>query len=140
MAGLAIWALIFRTKGSVEVAGHAFFHLAIALVLAVLVWRIHRPSSPANRWLWRGGWGVSGAQTLEALGAFGYDDAATREVPGLHFVHNSVAPAVLLAMLGVVVVATIVVLATKLPKPIGVIVASVIGLGGLFFVKTLFGY
>ena len=140
MAGLAVWALVVRSAGSSEVFGHAVFHLAFAAVLAGAVWSIRRPLSAANRWLWRGIWSLSGAQTLEALGAFGYDNAGNEAIPSLRFVHNAVAPGVLLTSFLVVLVAGIVLLATRLPKPAGQIVAGLIGVVALFFLKTMVGF
>lgn len=134
-----IAAFIFQGLGSTEVAGHAFFHLISAVVVMGLVWFIPRPVSAPNRWLWRGGWAVSVASWIEAVGAFGYDDRATSAVPGLHFVHNSVAPLVLMLALLLVVGSACAVAWTRLPRPAAIVMAAVVSTGGLFLIATAFG-
>jgi hypothetical protein len=133
-------ALVVLRMGSDEVAGHALFHLTFAATILAVMWFIPRPISTPNLWLWRSGWLVSAAWWVEALGAFGYDDRATSAVPGLHFVHNAVAPLILLFALFALVASACAVAWTKLPRAAGVGLAVVASAGGLFMIAVLFGW
>jgi hypothetical protein len=132
-------AFVLSAQGSTEVAGHALFHLSFAATIMAVVWFIPRPVSTPNRWLWMSGWAVSTAWFVDALGAFGYDDPAWSEVPGLHFVHNSVAPMVVLLALFFLVGSAFAVAWTKLPRAAGIGLALVVSAGGLFMIAALFG-
>src|SRR3990170_1361215 len=116
MVALTIAVFVFQLLGSTEVAGHAFFHLIFAAGILVLMWFIPRPVSAPNRWLWRGGWALSAAWWIEALGAFGYDDQATSAVPGLYSVHD-LAWIVLLPALIIVIGSACALVWVRLPRP-----------------------
>ena len=139
LVAVTVAAFVFQVMGSTEVASHALFHLMFAAVIMGLVWFIPRPESASNRWLWRAGWAVSAAWWIEALGAFGYDDRATSEVPGLHFVHNSVAPLVVMLSLLALVGSAVAVAWTKLPKLAALGLVAIVSMGGLFLIAMLFG-
>ena len=139
LLALTITAFVFHRLGSTEVAGHAFFHLISAAVVLVLVWFIPRPVSAPNRWLWRGGWAVSGAWWLEALGAFGYDDRGTSAVLGLRLVHNDVAVLVLLSALLLLIGSACALAWVRLPRPAAIGVITVVSAGSLFMIATAIG-
>lgn len=124
VVALTITAFVFQRLGSAEVASHAFFHLVFAAGVAALMWFMKRPVSAPNRWLWRGGWAVSAAQWVEALGAFGYDDRATSAVPGLRLFHNLVAPLVFFSAVMILIASILALAWTRLPRPaaIGLVV------------------
>jgi len=139
MVALTIAAFVFQGLGSTEVAGHAFVHLIPAAVVMWLVWFLPRPVSAPNLWLWRAGWAVSAASWIEAVGAFGYDDRATSAVPGLHFVHNSVAPLALMLALLLVVGSTCALAWARLPRAAAIGLTAVVSTGGLLLIATAFG-
>lgn len=139
MVALTTVAFVILRMGSDEVGGHALFHLTFAATILAVMWFIPRPVSTPNLWLWRSGWAVSAAWFLDALGAFGYDDQVMSEVPGLHFVHNSVAPLVLLLALLALVASACAVAWTKLPRAAGVGLVLVASAAGLFMIAVLFG-
>ena len=136
---LTATAFVFQRLGSTEVASHSFIHLMFAAGFLALVWFIPRPVSAPNRWLWRGGWAVSAAWWVEALGAFGYDDRATSAVPGLRLVHNIVAPIVLLPALIIVIGSGCVLAWTRLPRPAALGMVAVVSAGSLFLIATAIG-
>jgi hypothetical protein len=139
LLALTITALIFQVLGSPEVASHAFFHLIFAAGVGAVVWFIPRPVSAPNRWVWRGGWAVTAAWWIEALGAFGYDDRATTAVPGLRWVHNVAAPLVLLAALIALLVSACALALTRLPRPVAVGIVALASVGSLFLIVTAVG-
>lgn len=139
VVALGVAALVVQLLGSTEVASHAFFHLLFAVVIMAVVWFIDRPESAPNRWLWWSGWAVSAAWWLEALGAFGYDDLATSAVPGLRFVHNSIAPMFLLPVLLMLVGSACAVAWTRLPRAAALSVVAVVSAGSLFLIATAIG-
>jgi len=120
MVAVVIPTFLYQQAGSTEVASHSYGHLIYAAVFGLGAWLIRRPVSGANLWMWRGMWGISGAQWLEAVGAFGYEDRATSAVPGLNLVHNLAAPAAFFASFLVVVGAGVALLWTRLPRPVGI--------------------
>ena len=132
-------ALVFQVLGSTEVASHAIFHLIFAAGVGALVWFIPPPVSAPNRWVWRGGWAVSAAWWVEALGAFGYDDRATSAVPGLHWVHNVAAPLVLLAALIILLASACALALTRLPRPVAIGLVALASVGSLFLIVTAIG-
>jgi len=132
-------ALVFQVLGSTEVASHAIFHLIFAAGVGALVWFIPPPVSAPNRWVWRGGWSVSAAWWVEALGAFGYDDRATSAVPGLHWVHNVAAPLVLLAALIILLASACALALTRLPRPVAIGLVALASVGSLFLIVTAIG-
>ena len=138
MVALTIAVFVFQLLGSTEVAGHAFFHLIFAAGILVLMWFIPRPVSAPNRWLWRGGWALSAAWWIEALGAFGYDDQATSAVPGLYSVHD-LAWIVLLPALIIVIGSACALVWVRLPRPAAVAVVAVVYTGSLFLIATAIG-
>ena len=138
MVALTIAVFVFQLLGSTEVAGHAFFHLIFAAGILVLMWFIPRPVSAPNRWLWRGGWALSAAWWIEALGAFGYDDQATSAVPGLYSVHN-LAWIVLFPALIIVIGSACALVWVRLPRPAAVGVVAVVSTGSLFLIATAIG-
>lgn len=139
VVALTAAAFVLRGQGSTEVAGHALYHLTFAATIMAVMWFIPRPVSTPNRWLWMSGWAVSAAWFFDAVGAFGYDDPAWSEVPGLHFVHNSVAPLILLLALFALVGSACAVAWTKLPRAAGVGLVLVASIAGLFMIALLFG-
>jgi hypothetical protein len=139
VVAVAATAVVFQVLGSTEVASHALFHLSFAATILAVVWFIPRPVSTPNRWLWMSGWAMSAAWFLDALGAFGYDDQATSEVPGLHFLHISVAPTVVLLALVAFVGSACAVAWTNLPRAVGIGLALVASVAGFFMIATLFG-
>ena len=139
LVALTIAAFVFQQLGSTEVSSHAFFHLTFAAAVLTLVWFIPRPLSSPNRWLWRGGWAVSAAWWIEALGAFGYDDRATSAVPGLQLVHNLVAPTVLLPVLMILIGSASALAWTRLPRPAALGVVAVVSGGTLFLIAPAIG-
>lgn len=138
MAALAITAVVFQRLGSTEVAGHAFYHLMFAAGALALMWFIPRPVSAPNGWLWRGGWMVSAAFWLEALGAFGYDDRSTSALPGLYFVHSA-AGIVFLPVLLIVIGSAGALVWSRLPRPAALGMVAVVSLGSLFLIATAIG-
>jgi hypothetical protein len=136
---LTIAAIAYQAMGSREVSSHAYFHLLVAAVIGLLAWLVRPPLSTPNRWLWRGVWALSAAQWAEALGAFGYDDTATAAVPGLHFVHNQVAPVLLFGSILTMIGAALAVAWVRLPRVAAVF--AVVGLTVLTFllVTTMIG-
>ena len=138
LAALGTAAVGFQVVGSTEVASHAFFHLSFAVVGALL-WFIPPPVSAPNRWVWRAGWAVSAAWWIEALGAFGYDDQATSAVPGLHSVHNVVAPLVLLAALIILIASACALALTRLRRPVAYGLVVLASVGSLFLIVTAVG-
>ena len=139
MTVLGITAAVFHGLGSSEVASHALIHLIFAAGFLALVWFIPRPVSAPNRWLWRGGWLVSAAWWIEALGAFGYDDVATSAVPGLQFTHNVIAPLVFVPAMLVVIASASALVWTRLPRPAAIGVVTVVSAGTLFLIATAIG-
>lgn len=137
MLALTTTAFVFQRLGSTEVAGHAFGHLIFAAGVLALMWFIPRPVSAPNRWLWRGGWAVSAAFWIEALGAFGYDDRATSALPGLYFVHGS--GIVLLPALLIVIGSACALAWSRLPRPAALGAVAVVSLGTLFLIATAIG-
>jgi hypothetical protein len=139
LAVLAIAAVVFQMLGSTEVASHAFFHLIFAAGIGALLWLIPSPVSAPNRWLWRGGWAVSAAWWIEALGAFGYDDRATSAVPGLRWVHNVAAPLVIMAALIILIASACALALTRLPRTVALVVVALASAGSLFMIATAIG-
>jgi hypothetical protein len=139
VAALGIAAIGLQVLGSTEVASHAFFHLILAAVVGALLWFIPPPASPSNRWLWRGGWAVSAASWIEALGAFGYNDRATSAVPGLQWVHNVAAPLFLGAALLILIASACALALTRLPRPVAVGLVALASIGSLFLIATAIG-
>jgi hypothetical protein len=139
VAALGIAAIGLQVLGSTEVASHAFFHLIFAAVVGALLWFIPSPASPSNRWLWRGGWAVSAASWIEALGAFGYHDRATSAVPGLQWVHNVAAPLFLGAALLILIASACALALTRLPRPVAVGLVALASIGSLFLIATAIG-
>ncbi|MEX2624788.1 MAG: hypothetical protein WD651_13800 [Acidimicrobiia bacterium] len=139
LAAFMVATLVVQRMGSTEVASHAISHLTIAAIVTLLVWFIKRPISAPNLWLWRAGWGISASQMLDAAGAFGYDDRATSAVPGLYFVHSTVAPAVFVGSFLLLLGAAVAVPWPRLPLIGRVAMATVVLGGGLFFLATLAG-
>jgi hypothetical protein len=139
LIAVAIPTSMFQQMGTTEVASHSFFHLFFAVGISAPLWFIRRPMSATNRWLMRAGWGISAAQWIEALGAFGYDDGATSAVPGLQLLHNMVAPAVFSGSLMLLVGAGVAAGWPRLSGVARVILATVAAGGGLVFLSTLVG-
>jgi hypothetical protein len=136
---LGITASVFLGLGSSDVASHALTHLTFAAGFLALVWFIPRPVSAPNRWLWRGGWMVSAAWWIEALGAFGYDDRATSAVPGLQFTHNLIAPLVSVPALLVVIASASALVWRRLPRAAAIGVVTVVSAGTLLLIATAIG-
>lgn len=136
---VAVAALVLQQLGSNEVASHAFGHVVFAAGILAVMWLIKRPVSSPNRWLWRGGWLISTGQWVEALGAFGYDDAATSAVPGLRSVHNLVAPLVVFPALMILLGSAMVLVWTRLPRPAAVVFVGLGSAAGLFLIATAIG-
>ncbi len=131
-------AFVVQRMGSADVSGHAFFHLTFAATILAVMWFIPRPVSTPNLWLWRGGWALSAAWWVEALGAFGYDDRATSAVPGLYAVHTFSGLLVLAALL--MVIGSAVAFAwTRLPRAAGVALAVLVTGGTVFMISVAIG-
>jgi len=138
MLALVGAALVVQRMGSEDVSGHAFGHLTFAATVLAVMWFIPRPVSTPNLWLWRGGWALSAAWWIEALGAFGYDDRATSALPGLYAVHSFSGLLVLVALL-MVIGSAVAVAWARLPKAAGVALAVLATGGGLLLIATLVG-
>jgi hypothetical protein len=139
VVALTATAFVLRMMGSAEVGGHALFHLTFSATILAVMWFIPRPVSTPNLWLWRGGWALSAAWWVEALGAFGYDDRATSAVPGLYTVHTLSGLLVLAALL-VVIASAIAVAWTRLPRVVGVALAILVAGGTVFMISVAMGF